>query len=175
MANTLEEKRKIYEYLKEHKLISNLDEWYAKQIAITVNHYLWRFGDEDGPDNVLNWVWKNVSYEEYLKYKKRVMESKGIKLYYYKYPNVGDALNEDILSSMFKFKFEEDTFQTADMTAIGSILDHLITNSFFDDKHMQEMCDENKPIHIWGTGLMRHYEKHCPKLCATTYYSCFAR
>ena len=82
IIKNLEEKRKIYDYLKEHNLISDLDEWYAKQIGITVNYYLNHVGDEEGIDNVLNWVWKNVSYEEYLEYKIRVIESYGIKAYY---------------------------------------------------------------------------------------------
>lgn len=159
IIKNLEEKRKIYEYLNECNIIPNLDEWYEKQIAITVNHYLSHVGDENGIDNVLNWIWKNVSYEEYLNYKKRVIESYGIKLYYYNYPNVGDVLNEDILSSIFKLKFGIDTYHTADLAGIGSILDHLITNStLFDEEKPQEMCNANKPIHIWGSGLMHHYE-----------------
>ena len=93
IIKNLEEKRKIYEYLTEHKLIANADEWYAKQIAITVNYYLSHTDDEEGVDNVLNWVWKNVSPEEYLKYKKIMIEKYGIKLYYFNvWPNFGDLL-----------------------------------------------------------------------------------
>ena len=54
----------------------------CKQIAITVNYYLNHASDEEGVDNVLNWIWKNVSYGEYLKYKKTIIEKYGIKLYY---------------------------------------------------------------------------------------------
>lgn len=155
----LEEKRKIYEYLKKKNVISNLDGWYDKQIDITLNYYFGNVGDEKGIDDVLNWIWKNVSCKEYLKYKKRIIESYGIKLYYYKYPNVGDMLNEEIISSIFKLKYEEDTYHTADLAGIGSILDHLITNSIiFDTNKLQDMCDADKPIHIWGSGLMHHYE-----------------
>ena len=160
IIKNLEEKRKIYEYVKEHKIIQNVDYWYAKQIAVTVNHYLRHVGDEEGIDNVLNWVWKNVSYDEYLKYKKTVLESYNLKLYYYKYPNVGDMLNEVIFSKLFNLNLEEDNFQTADLCAIGSILDKIFTNSHLNDDEikMQNECTGNKPLHIWGTGLMYEYE-----------------
>ena len=32
IIKNLEEKRKIYEYLTEHKLITNADEWYANKL-----------------------------------------------------------------------------------------------------------------------------------------------
>lgn len=160
IIKNLEEKRKIYEYLNEHKIISNLDEWYTKQIAITVNHYLKHVGDEEGIDNVLNWVWKNVSYEEYLNYKKQVVDRYGLELYYYKFPNVGDLLNETILSSIFKLKFEYCNFPTADLSGVGSILDLILTNSYFAEKTKEVLneCNMDKPIHIWGSGLMYDYE-----------------
>ena len=160
IIKNLKEKKKIYKFLKKHDKVPNLDEWYAKQISITVNYYLKYVEDKKRIDNVLNWIWKNVSYEEYLKYKKRVVESYKIKLYYYNYPNVGDKLNETILSSIFKLKFEDETFQTADLCCIGSILDSLITNSKLSihDKEIQNKCNVNKPIHIWGTGLMHYYD-----------------
>ncbi len=160
IIKNLEEKKKIFEYLKENNMITDVDEWYAKQISITVNHFLRNPLDEKGIDDVLNWVWRNVSYEEYLKYKKNVNKSFNLKLYYYKYPNVGDRLNEEIISSIFKLKFELDTFQTADLCAIGSILDKLITNSNVSElnKKMQTESNMNKPFHIWGTGLMHQYE-----------------
>ena len=81
-------------------------------------------------------------------------------MYYFKYPNVGDMLNEEILSSIFQLKFESDTIQTADLCCVGSLLDNLITNTDIGEweKKMLTECDFNKPIHIWGTGLMYHYE-----------------
>ena len=160
IIKNLEEKKKIYEYLKKNNIIAKTDEWYVKQISITVNHFLRNPKDEKGIDDVLNWIWKNVSYEEYLKYKKVTCESFNLKLYYYKYPNVGDMLNEEILSSIFRLKFELDTFKTADLCAVGSILDKLITNSNISamNKKMQKECEIYKPFHIWGTGLMYDYD-----------------
>ena len=160
IIKNLEEKRKIHDYLKKHKLISNLDRWYAQQIAITVNHYLNHVGDKEGVDNVLNWVWKNVSPEEYLKYKKRMIEKYGIKLYYFNtWPNFGDLLNEDILSSIFKQDFEFSSFQNADLCGLGSIFDILITNSNIGEyAKLQKESQADKPIHIWGTGMMFDYD-----------------
>lgn len=40
IIKNLEEKRKIYEYLKKHNPIPNINEWYAQQIEITVNYFL---------------------------------------------------------------------------------------------------------------------------------------
>lgn len=160
IIKNLEEKQNIYDYLKKHDLISNLDEWYVQQIAITVNYYLNNVGDDDGMDSVLNWIWKNVSYDEYLKYKKQVVNNYGIKLYYYQFPNVGDLLNETILSSTFKINFEMTTFPTADLSGVGSTLDLLLTNNHFFEqtKKVLNECDATKPIHVWGTGLMFDYE-----------------
>lgn len=161
IIKNLEEKRKIYEYLKMNKLIRNPDDWYAEQIGITVNYFLDHAGDKQNTDTVLNWVWKNVSCEEYMKYKKRVIESGNIKLYYFNaWPNFGDLLNEDILSSVFKIDFESASFQNADLCCIGSIFDKFITNSNIgaEDKEMQKNCRTDKPVHIWGTGLMFDYD-----------------
>ena len=138
-------------------MISHLEDWYAEQISITANHFLNHSQDEKGIDNLLNWIWKNISYDEYLKYKKRIIESYNLKLYYFNLrPNFGDTLNEEILSSVFKLKFEFASFQNADLCCVGSILDKLITNSEIskEDKKMQNECEINKPLHIWGTGLM---------------------
>lgn len=156
----LEEKMKIYDYLKKHNTIPNVDEWYSKQIAITVDYFLENVRDKNEIDYVLNWIYKNISYEEYLKYKKKAIKMSNIKLFYYRYPNVGDMLNETILSSLFQLKFELDVYQTADLAGVGSILDLLLTNSKVPKgpEPMQNEWDPARPIHIWGTGLMHYYE-----------------
>lgn len=160
IIKNLEEKKKVYSYLKKHNVIPNVDEWYAEQIAITVNHHLRNASIEKDADSVLNWVYKNVSYEEYLNYKKRLVKQFNVKLYYGRYPNVGDMLNETILTSLFQLKFELDAYQTADLACVGSILDQLLTNSKVLKGHetMQNEWDATKPIHIWGPGLMHQYE-----------------
>ena len=160
IIKNLEEKKKVYSYLKKHDVIPNVDEWYVEQIAITVNYHLRSVSNEKDADNVLNWVYENVSYEEYLNYKKRLMKQFNVKLYYGRYPNVGYMLNETILTSLFQLKFELDTYQTADLACVGSILDQLLTNSKVLKGHetMQDEWDSTKPIHIWGPGLMHQYE-----------------
>lgn len=159
IIKNLEEKKKIYNYLKKHELIPNINEWYAEQIAITVNYHLRITSNENDADSVLNWVYENVSYDEYLNYKKQIVDKYGLEVYYYKFPNVGDLLNETILSSIFKLKFEHHTFPIADLSGAGSILDLILTNSHFAKKteEMLNECDINKPIHIWGSGLMYDY------------------
>ena len=141
IIKNLEEKRKIYDYLKENRIITNLEEWYADQIAITVNYYLKHTSAEEGMNDVIKWVWKNVSYEEYLKYKKQVVNTYAIKTYYYNFPNVGDLLNEIILSPIFKLKFEYCTAPTADLLGVGSILDKMLTNSHFFER-IEAVLDE---------------------------------
>ena len=88
------------------------------------------------------------------------MKQFNVKLYYGRYPNVGDMLNETILTSLFQLKFELDAYQTADLACVGSILDQLLTNSKVLKGHetMQNEWDATKPIHIWGPGLMHQYE-----------------
>lgn len=159
IIRNLEEKMKIYEYIKKHCLILNIDDWYSKQISITMDYFLENVNDKNRIDDVLNWIYKNVSYKEYLNYKKKLIKSHNLKLYYYKFPNVGDLLNEEILSSIFKLQFKEDTFHTADLSGIGSILDQLFIDSklFYYDKKMKNEWDVSKPIHIWGSGFIHHY------------------
>ncbi len=160
IIKNLEEKKNVYSYLKKHDVIPNVDEWYVEQIAITVNYHLRSVSNEKDADSVLNWVYENVSCEEYLNYKKRLMKQFNVKLYYGRYPNVGDMLNETILTSLFQLKFELDAYQTADLACVGSILDQLLTNSKVLKGHetMQNEWDATKPIHIWGPGLMHQYE-----------------
>ena len=160
IIKNLEEKKKIYNYLKKHNVIPNVNEWYAEQISITVKHHLRNASIKKDADSVLNWVCENVSYDEYLKFKKQIVDKHGLEIYYYKFPNVGDLLNETILSSLFKLKFKFSSFTTADLSGIGSILDFFLTNSHFSEKNEKILneCDINKPVHIWGTGLMYNYE-----------------
>ena len=66
-------------------------------------------------------------------------------------------INEDIASSIFKLKFKWAPFQNADSLCVGSILDTLVANSYVNEK-MQNECELNKPVHIWGSGLMYSYE-----------------
>lgn len=152
IIKNLEEKRRIYEYLRQNYAFRNLDGWYAKRVGKTVNYFLRNSRDEKGVGDVINWVNENVSYEEYLKYKKRQIESSKVKLYYFNgRPNFGDMINEDILTSIFKLDFKFSTFQNADLCCIGSILDKLLTNSNINDadKKRQRGCETNKPFHVW--------------------------
>lgn len=157
IIKNLEEKKKIYEYLKEHDPFHNLNEWYAEQIFITANHFF-KYNGYDNSEDILNWICENVSYEEYLKYKREQIKASNLKVYYYNgKPNFGDMLNEDILSSIFELKFECTPFQNADLCCVGSILDTLVTNSYVE-KELQDECETDKPVYIWGCGLMYPYD-----------------
>lgn len=88
------------------------------------------------------------------------MDDNGVKLYYFNvWPNFGDMLNEDILSSIFKLDFKFASFQNVDLCSVGSIFDKLVTNSNIRDadKEKQKECETDKPFHIWVTGLMYGY------------------
>ncbi len=160
IIKNLEEKKKIYEYLKKQKTIPNIYQWYSQQIAITVNYFLKYNQDMKAADKVINWVKENVSYDEYLKYKKQQINSSYLTMYYFKRrPNFGDMLNEDILTTIFNQKFQFDTTQNADICCIGSILDHFITETDNNsDNTIQDQYENTKPFHIWGTGLMYFFD-----------------
>ena len=85
-------------------------------------------------------------------------EMKKIQLYYYKYPNFGDTLNETLLARA-GYEAVYKNFDSADMVALGSILDKLIDGSRIGpgDKERQKQARKDKPVHIWGTGLMYQY------------------
>lgn len=79
-----------------------------------------------------------------------------IRLFYYAYPNIGDILNAFMLDKLFQIKVVKSDYQDADLIAIGSLLDSLLT----EKKDLLEQ-DYNRlqdsEIHIWGTGLMYEY------------------
>ena len=82
-----------------------------------------------------------------------------IELYYYKYPNIGDSLNELLITQLFNITIEHCEFPEADMVSIGSIMDKLLENSKIgdNDKNLQKTANQKKTIDIWGTGLMYSY------------------
>ncbi|MCD8151213.1 MAG: polysaccharide pyruvyl transferase family protein [Clostridiales bacterium] len=83
-----------------------------------------------------------------------------IKLYYYDYPNVGDLLNVILVEQLFNKKVIKEMFSTADMIAIGSILDRLLSNGIVgkDLAKLRINADPAHKIHIWGAGLMFPYK-----------------
>lgn len=82
-----------------------------------------------------------------------------IEMYYYKYPNFGDLLNELIMEKTgneAKYK----NFDSCDIVMVGSILDKFFHNSNIGDgdKKRQQGANTEKPVYVWGTGLMYQYE-----------------
>jgi hypothetical protein len=90
------------------------------------------------------------------------MSSNSINLYYYKYPNIGDILNEILISRLFHIDIQMEHYCNADMMAIGSILDRLSEDwkAWGEEAELRKNADCSKPIHIWGTGMIYHYD--CP-------------
>ena len=83
-----------------------------------------------------------------------------VKLFYSRYPNFGDMLNEYLLQSLFYIKVDHCLFTDADMVAIGSILDKMLNHGNMKEyyREMQKESLTDKPIHVWGTGLMYPYK-----------------
>ncbi len=85
---------------------------------------------------------------------------KSIKLYYYKYPNIGDILNEIFITDLFGIETVEENYCIADMMAIGSIFDRLLSEwkVYGEEAKLRENPNMDKPIHVWGSGIIKHYD-----------------
>lgn len=88
----------------------------------------------------------------------QVHANRQVKLFYYRYPNFGDTLNETLFGKA-GYDVAYHGFDSAEMIAVGSILDMLVGNSRIGsrDKQMQHKAQSDLPIHVWGTGLMYQY------------------
>lgn len=103
---------------------------------------------------------KKIKYRKKRKYGK-VITMKTIGLYYYKYPNIGDILNEIFIKDLFGIETVEENYCTADMMAIGSIFDRLFSDwkVYGEEAKLRENPDVTNPIHVWGSGIIKHYDK----------------
>ncbi len=79
--------------------------------------------------------------------------------YYWPFPNFGDMLNVTLLKDYFGLNIEQEDYTSADIAAIGSVLDKLTIGGKLGkrDKANQKNALADKPIHIWGTGYMHQY------------------
>ncbi len=83
-----------------------------------------------------------------------------VRLYYFNgFSNFGDLLNENILRR-FGYEAEREEFTTAEMTAVGSLLDRIIDrgNMHINDVRRQEDALRDVPMYLWGPGFMYDYE-----------------
>ena len=82
-----------------------------------------------------------------------------VKLFYSRYPNFGDMLNEYLLQKMLYIQVEHCLFTDADIVAVGSILDKMLDHGNIKEyyRELQKEALTEKPIHVWGTGLMYPY------------------
>lgn len=92
------------------------------------------------------------------------MES--LPVYYYDYPNVGDQLSVLLLDKLFHQPAQAAPYTTADVVAVGSILDAFLDNTILPRRlvEMRPLVERDRPIHVWGTGIMRQYEDPLPPL-----------
>ena len=83
-----------------------------------------------------------------------------LQLYYYDYPNFGDQLGKLLLSEIFHCDVNVSPYTTANVVAIGSILDALFdgTTTPRSLAAIRSQADATQPIHVWGTGMMWQYE-----------------
>lgn len=85
-----------------------------------------------------------------------------IGLYYYDYPNVGDALNRTIFETLFDIHATHQPAECADIVAIGSLLDLLLEQG--EPVNQTEQEDKRAPIRVWGTGLMFEHSEEEKRL-----------
>lgn len=155
------ENLRLYTELRKEKLLS--DSVWEKYDTAT-RDYLHLYHELSSEKSFLDQLerYNNVIPAKNCQYGKLLPKKLNIGLYYYKYPNFGDLLNELLIQSLFGDNLETsfENFTGADMIAIGSILDRLIQEALISpgDEKLQAMADKPKPIHVWGTGLMYHYD-----------------
>ena len=79
-----------------------------------------------------------------------------IGLYYYKCNNAGDMLNEVLIDELFHVKTEWQSVATANLIAVGSVLERIIKGAKIDRAtvKMQSDVKTDSAINVWGTGLM---------------------
>ena len=82
-----------------------------------------------------------------------------LEMYYYKYPNFGDLLNELIMEKTGNTAVYKN-FDSCDIVMAGSVLDKFFHNSNIGegDKKRQMQANTEKPVYVWGTGLICRYD-----------------
>ena len=93
-------------------------------------------------------------------------------LYYYDYPNVGDALNKTIFKELFGIQVTHKEVDAAEVVAIGSLLD------MFLEREQEALPDEaeqefkRSSVRVWGTGLMyEHPDEKKRFICPLDIYA----
>ncbi len=98
-------------------------------------------------------------------FNKKIKVTEPVGFYYFKHVNFGDALNEKIMKELgIDFKFTQ--FDKAELVALGSIMDRFVDGAIVGkrDKEIQGETHTDKPIYVWGTGMMYSYNDELKKL-----------
>lgn len=76
IIENLNEKKYVYDYLRTHPVDFDLDQWFEKEVKLTVEYYFNGNNDTDTQKKeVLNWVKRNVSHSLYKEYKEIIDKS----------------------------------------------------------------------------------------------------
>ena len=80
-------------------------------------------------------------------------------MFYYRYPNFGDMLNEFLPERLLGRNISLESFEKSSRMGIGSILDRLVSAGELGkkDRELQLLADKEKTVHIWGSGLLYDY------------------
>lgn len=81
-------------------------------------------------------------------------------MFYSRFANFGDLLNELLLERLFCLSVRQENYTTASLIGCGSIMDRLLDNSVLnnpDDIDRRVLALREQAIHVWGSGLMFHY------------------
>ena len=85
------------------------------------------------------------------------MGTKQIKgVYFWDKPNFGDQINRLFMDEMIQDETEFSQFDTCDLFAVGSLLERFLSNGIISkaDRNRQKKCLQERPCHIWGSGLL---------------------
>lgn len=93
-------------------------------------------------------------------FKRKPKAPEKISLYFYNCNNAGDILNQTLINDLFGIPVKEESFETSDMIAVGSLLERIVKGSKagWTNEKLQKTADKSKKITVWGTGLMHDYD-----------------
>ena len=85
---------------------------------------------------------------------------KSLNVYYAKVPNMGDALNKDIIEKCFGYKVVRNTYLTGKVSGIGSGLG----NYTYEDEMWKNILKSISgvlfpEVYIWGTGFVKYKDR----------------
>lgn len=88
---------------------------------------------------------------------------KPCKLYYADINNFGDQLNVLLLQQVFSLRVERHSFLTAELSAIGSVMEQYTLHGTSTMRFQQKLYGALDPkVYVWGTGFVRRAKTDNP-------------